>query len=331
MVGRLAAKMLAPHFKIALIEASQPQPLEAIPALRVSAINQLSCNLLKQAGLFTKLDPSRLGEVLSIKTLHPRDGADDVLEFSASEIGALQLAYIIENEHLNQVMSEACDEAGITSFSDYCDQATRSEARWTLTLRREAPIQAKLLIVAEGGMSPLRKALKIGLSTRDYGQNAWVAHVESSLPHRNTAYQRFLPEGPLAFLPLANPRYSSIVWTLPTAESLSTEEVCMRLEAAFPDLGSLTLLRGPAAFPLFAQTVDEYVGEGFALIGSVIARCREHNPSFSALIITHHPHLLDTVFVDTVHIMYEGKIIHAGEPIATLELLKKDGYEAFKG
>ena len=71
--------------------------------------------------------------------------------------------------------------------------------------------------------------------------------------------------------------------------------------------------------------------EGFALIGSVIARCREHNPSFSALIITHHPHLLDTVFVDTVHIMYEGKIIHAGEPIATLELLKKDGYEAFKG
>src|SRR3546814_9709200 len=53
---------------------------------------------------------------------------------------------------------------------------------------------------------------------RSYGQRGVVAYIETGQPHEDTAWQRFLPTGPLAVLPFAGGR-SSIVWTLPDARA----------------------------------------------------------------------------------------------------------------
>jgi 2-octaprenylphenol hydroxylase len=99
-----------------------------------------------------------------------------------------------------------------------------------------------------------------------------VAHVATSRPHESTAWQRFLPQATLAFLPLADGR-SSIVWSVPesaAARLLALEDGAFRdeLGAAFDfRLGAITASTQRAAFPLRMRLAERYVGARFALIG----------------------------------------------------------------
>jgi 2-octaprenyl-6-methoxyphenol hydroxylase len=61
----------------------------------------------------------------------------------------------------------------------------------------------------------------------DYGQAAVTAIVEPDRPHRNIAYERFTPDGPLALLPFG--RSYAVVWTVPDAAAAD-------LVAAAPDI-----------------------------------------------------------------------------------------------
>lgn len=265
LVGHLAAIMLASRFKVALIEAQTPQlALSSLPALRVSALNQSACEMLKAQGIFAHLDSHRLGEVLAMAIDEPEGS---VLHFNASDIGQLYLAYIVENEHLIYAMNQVSLQGGLTAIHDHCEGIKQGSSGSILQLRSGQELAVKLLIIAGGGQSSLHRSLSVPLSIADYRQNAWVAQVECEMPHHHTAYQRFLPTGPLAFLPLFHPHQVSIVWTLPCEESLSPDDLCLRLEQAFPHLGAIKLLQGPGHFPLFSQHVQKYVGQGFVLVG----------------------------------------------------------------
>ena len=89
----------------------------------------------------------------------------------------------------------------------------------TATLADGTRLRARVLVAAEGAESPVRKRLGIAFEGRDYAQRAVVAHVATERPHAGTAWQRFQPGGPLAFLPLADGR-CSIVWSLPEADAV---------------------------------------------------------------------------------------------------------------
>lgn len=49
----------------------------------------------------------------------------------------------------------------------------------------------------------------------------------------------------------------------------------------------------------------------------------------SALLITHHRHILQYLRVDVVHIMYGGRIITSGEPERIIPKVEKLGYESY--
>ena len=125
-------------------------------------------------------------------------------------------------------------------------------------------LRAKLLIAAEGAESSVRTKLGIAFNGRDYGQRAIVAHVATERPHENTAWQRFQPSGPLAFLPLADGR-CSIVWSLPDVEAsrilaLDDAAFCNELGCAFDfRLGTITAPTSRAAFPLRLRLAEKYV------------------------------------------------------------------------
>ncbi len=99
-----------------------------------------------------------------------------------------------------------------------------------------------------------------------------MAVITSELPHGETARQRFLPTGPLAFLPLRDGR-CSIVWSLPPElceELLSLEEpeFLTRLGAAFDQrLGRLLATGERVAFPLVRRHATRYIGTRVALVG----------------------------------------------------------------
>ncbi|MGP1666022.1 MAG: FAD-dependent monooxygenase, partial [Rhodanobacter sp.] len=106
----------------------------------------------------------------------------------------------------------------------------------------------------------------------DYAQRAVVAHVRTERVHVNTAWQRFLPGGPLALLPLGDGR-SSIVWSLPEAEA---QRILALDEAAFLDelgvasdfrLGRILASTPRAAFPLKLQLARHYQADRLVLLG----------------------------------------------------------------
>src|SRR5690606_12332269 len=71
-------------------------------------------------------------------------------------------------------------------------------------------LRARLVVAADGAQSRLRELAGIETREHDYTQRGLVAFIDTTLPHRETCFQRFLPTGPLAFLPFADGR-SSIV------------------------------------------------------------------------------------------------------------------------
>jgi 2-octaprenyl-3-methyl-6-methoxy-1,4-benzoquinol hydroxylase/2-octaprenylphenol hydroxylase len=151
------------------------------------------------------------------------------------------------------------------------DYELRSD-RVVLELADGESLAVRLLVAADGAGSPLRERAGIATHGRDYGQRAVVAHVATERPHAHTAWQRFLPTGPLALLPLADGR-SSVVWSLPEAEARRVQALD---EQAFLDelgmasdfrLGRITSATPRAAFPLKLQLADTYQGERFVLLG----------------------------------------------------------------
>jgi 2-octaprenylphenol hydroxylase len=105
-----------------------------------------------------------------------------------------------------------------------------------------------------------------------YHQEALVGHVRTAKPHEHTAWQRFLPAGPLALLPLADGR-CSMVWSIAHLESerlcaLEPPEFDAELTAASDAaLGACTLTTGLARFPLKLQYALHYVQTRAVLLG----------------------------------------------------------------
>src|SRR5690606_24148492 len=99
--------------------------------------------------------------------------------------------------------------------------------------------------------------------------------------HRFTAWQRFMPSGPLAFLPLPDPassnreeqHWSSIVWScVPSLArellALDDEGFARVLETSFEScLGRIERVRRRQEFPLRQMHATDYVEDGVALVG----------------------------------------------------------------
>ena len=82
---------------------------------------------------------------------------------------------------------------------------------------------AHTLIAADGAGSIVRKELGVSMPLTDTGQSAlaFAARIENT--HEHTAFQRFLADGPLALLPMADPHLISVVWSAnnPRADELA--------------------------------------------------------------------------------------------------------------
>jgi ubiquinone biosynthesis monooxygenase Coq6 len=100
---------------------------------------------------------------------------------------------------------------------------TSPHALARLELTDGTRLKARLVVGADGAASGVRAAARIGTWGWDYDQRGVVATVRTAAPHA-TAWQRFLPEGPLAVLPLWGD-LSSVVWSTTPAHA---EALCDR-------------------------------------------------------------------------------------------------------
>ena len=276
MVGACAAHALAQrHKRIALIEAREPSRFEPTEDydLRVSAISPGSRAILERFGVWQRLDAGRVCEYEQMRIWHQHGGAS--LSFDAVDIARDNLGAIVENRHLQQALHECClQSAQIEWFvpDSLAEILANDEDGVEVRLESGTCLTADLLIGADGRASPTRALAGMDVQSGNYAQTAIVANVDTGLPHRHTAWQRFLSTGPLAFLPLNNGQ-SSIVWSCD--DTLATElgevdddEFCARLAVAFEyRLGEITGTSQRLAFPLTWHHCDQWLRGRILVIG----------------------------------------------------------------
>ena len=272
MVGASLAAALGSekNLKIALLEPFTLKPLSASdPAdLRVSAVSQASEHLLKNLNIWPRLINERLSPFTDMKVWETESSA---IHFDSADIGESHLGHLIENRHIQQACLSQCQQHPNIDF--ICPDKPRSKKGNTLVLDSGRELSAALIVAADGAQSPLREWVGISTKGWDYEQQGIVCTVTTELPHRQTARQRFLPEGPLAFLPLANPHQCSIVWSNSTEEAqllnqLSDENFKHTLAKAFNHkLGEIVEVSQRASFPLRLRHAEHYIEPGFALVG----------------------------------------------------------------
>ncbi|KAF5199550.1 Ubiquinone biosynthesis monooxygenase coq6 protein [Thalictrum thalictroides] len=76
---------------------------------------------------------------------------------------------------------------------------------------------AKLVVGADGGKSRVRELAGIKTTGWNYSQNAVICTVKHTAEN-HCAWQRFLPAGPIALLPIGD-KFSNIVWTMTPREA----------------------------------------------------------------------------------------------------------------
>jgi len=271
--GALALALARDGFDVAVVEAREPRAWRAEDDvdLRVVALAPDARALLDDIGAWGAIADARIGPY---RRMHVCDAlAPGRLDFDAAERGEAALGWIVENKLIQHALWKALATSGarIACPAEVAD-IEQGEDAVAATLADGTRLRARVLVAAEGGQSSVRERLGIGFAGRDYGKRAVVAHVRTERPHEGTAWQRFVPGGPLAFLPLADGR-CSIVWSLPDAEAarvLELDDATFRAElgCAFDfRLGTILETTARAAFPLRLRFADAYVRGRCALAG----------------------------------------------------------------
>lgn len=262
-------------FKILVIER------QAIPPgiSRVSALHRASESLLQNIGVWEAIPVSQKTPYVAMQVWDDREGSP--IRFDASSIGEANLGYIVENDALILQLYRH-----LQTFSSV-DIHTPGQLRQLITASptsnpievvyeyqgQQHAVYTRLVVGADGSHSSVREAAGIPLQEYSYHQTAIIANVVTEKPHAATAWQRFLPTGPLAVLPLSDPYATSIVWS---AESKYAEylmgledvQFCTNLSSAFEyTLGFMKTTSARKTYPLVARHAESYVKPRVALIG----------------------------------------------------------------
>jgi len=280
MVGAtLACALGGSSLKIAVIEAHKSDfdwP-EGSHDIRVSALTHASQHIFENIGAW---DSMLQDGAEAYNKMHVWDATGQgQIHFDSIDVGQANLGHIIENRIIQKaVQTRLADFDNIDLFMpvklaamEINDSADNSWGARVMT-SDGVELTTSLLVGADGANSWVRKQADISLSSWAYHQTAVVCNVTTSESHQDTCWQQFMPEGPLAFLPLADGQ-SSIVWSTSEEKAQSLLEMDEQhfneeLQMAFGStLGRIQLNSERGGFPLRLRHANQYVKEHLALIG----------------------------------------------------------------
>jgi len=279
IVGLSFANELAQSdFSVAVIERNKLKAISEQPDCRVSAINRSALKRFVQTGVL-KAELAQRVCAFEKMFVWDKTGAGQI-QFDSAELGVPELGAIIENNVLQQMLLDNVTEAENISYLcpeeiteiNYSLTADEKHHNSTVTLSSGKKIKAMLLVGADGVNSKVREVASIQRVKHSYQQQGLVCNVATSENHQNTAWQCFMPSGPLAFLPLYN-GWCSIVWSLDedaAQQHMALDDEAFKValaEASEFKLGEIEEVSQRFLFPLTHGHASEYVKPGLALIG----------------------------------------------------------------
>lgn len=274
MVGAAVAAGLGDSsLRVAVVESHQPEAFAANQPhdLRVSALSIASRNILETVGAWRGITERRY---CPFRRMRVWETTGDT-EFCSDNIQYQELGYIVENRVTQLAL--------LDRLQDFANVEMMCPAQITkiyyspgedslVELSDGRQLSAKLLVAADGGQSQVRQVVGLGVTSWDYKQHALVIYVETDYGQQDITWQRFMPTGPQAFLPLTG-NYGSLVWyhspdEVKRLKALSYDDLKRELLAAFPDcLGKINRILGVTSFPLRRQHAQDYIKPGVALVG----------------------------------------------------------------
>ncbi|HWP94687.1 MAG TPA: UbiH/UbiF/VisC/COQ6 family ubiquinone biosynthesis hydroxylase [Gammaproteobacteria bacterium] len=275
LVGATLACALHPSgWRVALVEARKTAPIAPGDALdlRVSALSRASQRILEALDVWQGIAPARRQPY---RAMHVWDASGaGAIHFDSADLGEPDLGHIVENRAVQAALYARLEhQPGVLLFCPASLAAADAGMRHvTLRLSDGRALRARLLVVADGADSHLRRLFGIATDGAEYGQHGVVAHVRTERGHGETARQRFLPGGPLALLPLPDGRVS-IVWSVPSERAAALvrmpddDFLALLTEASDGVLGRALATSARAAFPLRRLHASAYVRPRVALVG----------------------------------------------------------------
>ena len=274
---RLAKGVSGKSLVITVLDAGERPQFSAHDdvALRVSAIASGSAGLLDSLGAWQHVMASRVSSYERMRVWDQDDNSDSAaaLRFDAAEFAVPQLGFIVENVLLRDALLRQLDRYKVElRFESRIRALKKTAHQFVVDVEDGDELAADLVVGADGARSFVRGAAGIESTKWPYDQSAFVTHLRPERAHEATAWQRFLRDGPLGILPLADGRVSVVWSTTPTmarrALDVNDEELGRLLtNASDRVLGELVAAGPRAAFPLAAQHAERYVLPGIALIG----------------------------------------------------------------
>lgn len=299
--------------RILLIESSKNTPF-TLPekySNRVVSLNPGTKKLLTDIDAWRHIESARFGIV---KRLQVTDALSDASICFGEETSSENVSYIIENNLLIYAVKKELER--LKNVEVLYEEKIKeyhlpdaAESHVNLHLENGGQYSCDLLIGCDGLNSRVREAMGVQYLNWNYNNVGIVATLKFSEEINNCiAWQRFLPTGPLALLPLTS-SMSSLVWatTKEHAQQLlgmSNEQFVDALNEALWKVYERsniidrtlkafdTLLRasnipadlhrryppkidsidGRARFPLGFGHATNYIGKGVALVGDAAHR-----------------------------------------------------------
>ncbi|MFY9178815.1 MAG: UbiH/UbiF/VisC/COQ6 family ubiquinone biosynthesis hydroxylase [Venatoribacter sp.] len=243
--------------------------------LRVSALSAKSQAFLTQLGAWQRIPQDRLTPYTGMYVWDAQ--GTGVVQFDARDLHLPALGTIVENDQTQWALRQAVKEqSSIRSFAQkvrYIDNR-QADGYTPVALENGEFLNAKLVIGADGALSRVRQWAGFATREWDYGHQAIVATVKVEQPNQATAWQRFRPEGPLAFLPMPHSsQHCSIVWSTSPEEAeqvlaLSDADFNQALTNAFEGkLGQVLESSKKASITLRQRHAKTYWKDGVVLAG----------------------------------------------------------------
>lgn len=275
MVGAtLALALVREGITVSLVEAREPGR-DWSPAsydLRVSAVTRASQQIFSNLDAWSGMTARRATPYRQMHVWDASGGGE--IHFDSADLGEAELGHIVENRVIQLALWDRLAQAEnlqLVCPAEITSLDLESE-RPSLQLADGRRLQCELVVAADGANSFIRNQADIPVEGWPYDQHAVVATLRAVRGHGDTAWQRFLPNGPLALLPIG-PDCFSIVWSTSQGQA---DELLGLTDAAFAAavasaaedrVGGLEAIGPRAAFPLRLQHAQRYVRPGLALVG----------------------------------------------------------------
>ena len=261
-------------YGVTLVDPHHNQPILGAPYdLKTVALTPASMRLFERIDVASKFDHTRLAAFIGMQ-VWDGDGEGSI-DFTAAALNRDCLGTIIEDSNLGRALHLAVSNNPLISRRHAFVAAielTDRDVHLEFDEGSEA-LRTRLVLGCDGAQSPVRSILGIKAQSVEYSQHAVVCNVDVERGHGLVARQRFLRNGPIAFLPLPDADQCAVVWSTSPEEAAAAANATITefeqmLRSAFANtLGAVTLCSERAVVPLQKLHASKYVDGRAILLG----------------------------------------------------------------